>query len=74
VKTGINDVIISDGWKIFPNPTMNNFNLNYSGNEKIESLKLYNTLGEVVWSTVTGNNKNWIINYVIKASFLNNTT
>lgn len=68
VSTGINDVLIADGWKIFPNPTFNNFNLNYSGNEKIEALTLYNTLGEVVWSTVTPNKMNWIINAETLAS------
>ncbi len=68
ISTGISDLINIDGWKIFPNPTMNNFNLKYSGTDKIESLTLYNTLGEVVWSTVSSNDKTWIINAEILAS------
>lgn len=61
VKTGINNLISLDGWSIFPNPTLNDFTLNYSGNQQIESLTLYNTLGEVVWYSFSSNKNNWTI-------------
>ncbi len=65
VKTGIADLSNADGWFIFPNPTLENFNLNYSGNQQIESLTLINTLGEIVWSDVSSNKNNWIINATV---------
>ena len=62
VKTGIDNVIADDDWNIFPNPTLDNFTLNYSGNQPVESISLFNTLGEVVWTSVTSNKNNWTIN------------
>lgn len=41
---------------------MDNFTLNYSGNQPVESISLFNTLGEVVWTSVTSDKNNWTIN------------
>ena len=68
VTTGINNLINVDGFTIFPNPTMNNFTVNYSGAQQIESITLFNTLGEVEWSSFTSNKNHWVINAEALAS------
>ena len=62
VKTGIENILSQDGWMIFPNPTMENFNLTYTGNSIVESVSVYNTLGELIWTSNSAGKKSWMIN------------
>ena len=50
IATGISSINNNEGWTIYPNPSMENFNLFYSGSGNVESLKLFNTLGQLEWS------------------------
>ncbi len=68
VSVGINNIINADGWIVFPNPTMNNFNLSYSGSQQIESLSLFNTLGEIVWTSISSGKNQWVINAEVLSS------